>query len=98
MTSLLESIDPRIVAACPSCYISTLRAVCAAIGSQDAEQNVFGQLGFGLNHAGYVLIGGNAVRMPAASKTSSRLRGLVKHSPLSARLPKITALMLLDTA
>lgn len=63
MTSLLESIDPRIVSACPSCYLSSLREVCAAIGPQDAEQNVFGQLTFGLNHAGYVLLGGNAVRM-----------------------------------
>ena len=68
MTSLLESIDPRIVSACPSCYISSLRAVCAAIGPQDAEQNVFGQLGFGLNHAGYVLLGGNAVRMHCCFK------------------------------
>lgn len=63
MTSLLESIDPRIVAACPSCYLSSLREVCAAIGPQDAEQDIFGQLTFGLNHAGYVLLGGNAVRM-----------------------------------
>ena len=65
MTSLLETLDPRIVAACPSCYISSLREVCAAIGPQDAEQNVFGQLAFGLNHAGYVLAGGNAVRIHA---------------------------------
>ncbi len=63
MTSLLEAIDPRITAACPSCYLTTLRDACAAIGPQDAEQNVFGQLAFGLNHAGYVLLGDNAVRM-----------------------------------
>ena len=63
MTSLLEAIEPRIVAACPSCYLTTLRDVCAKIGPQDAEQNIFGQLAFGLNHAGYVLLGGNAVRM-----------------------------------
>ena len=68
MTSLLESIEPRIVAACPSCYISSLREVCAAIGPQDAEQNIFGQLTFGLNHAGYVLLGGNAVRMHCCFK------------------------------
>ena len=63
MTSLLESIDPRIVAACPSCYLSSLREVCLHCGPQDAEQDIFGQLSFGLNHAGYVLLGGNAVRM-----------------------------------
>ena len=63
MTSLLESMDPRIIAGCPSCYVTTLRDVCSRIGPQDAEQNIFGQLAFGLNHAGYVLMGGNAVRM-----------------------------------
>ena len=63
MTSLLESMDPRITTACPSCYITTLRDVCRRIGPQDAEQQTFGQLAFGLNHAGYVLMGGNAVRI-----------------------------------
>ena len=56
MTSLLESMDPRITTACPSCYITTLRDVCRRIGPQDAEQNIFGQLKFGLNHTGYVLL------------------------------------------
>lgn len=63
MTSLIGAADPRVVASCPSCWISSLCEVCAAIGPQDAEQNVFGQLTFGLNHAGYVLLGDNAVRL-----------------------------------
>lgn len=62
-TALLEAVEPRILAACPSCYITSLRHVCRACGPQDAEQNTFGQLRFGLNHAGYVLAGGNAVRI-----------------------------------
>ena len=68
MTALLEAVDPRIVAACPSCYISSLREVCLHCGPQDAEQNIFGQLTFGLNHAGYILLGGNAVRMHCCFK------------------------------
>ncbi|MBP5320290.1 MAG: acetylxylan esterase, partial [Kiritimatiellae bacterium] len=56
MTSLIMALEPRLKAAAPSCYLTTLRAVCASIGPQDAEQNIFGQLGFGLNHAGYVLM------------------------------------------
>ena len=68
MTSLLESMAPRITTACPSCYITTLRDVCRRIGPQDAEQNIFGQLAFGLNHAGYVLMGGNAVRIHCCFK------------------------------
>ncbi|MBP5510558.1 MAG: hypothetical protein J6Z49_06550 [Kiritimatiellae bacterium] len=63
MTSLLEAIDPRIVAACPAEFISSLREVITAIGPQDAEQNVYGQLTFGFNHAGFALLGGNAVRI-----------------------------------
>ena len=63
MTSLLEAIDPRVVAACPAEFVSSLREVVSSIGPQDAEQNVFGQLTFGFNHAGFVLLGGNAVRM-----------------------------------
>ena len=63
MTSLIMSIDPRVKAAAPSCYLSTISEVFSHIGPQDAEQNVFGQLAFGLNHASFVLLGGNAVRM-----------------------------------
>ena len=63
MTSLLEAVDPRVVAGCPAEYVCSLRVVADKCGPQDAEQNVFGQLTFGFNHAGYVLVGGNAVRM-----------------------------------
>ena len=63
MTSLIMSIDPRVKAAAPSCYLSTISEVFSHIGPQDAEQNIFGQLAFGLNHASFVLLGGNAVRM-----------------------------------
>lgn len=63
MTALVSAIDRRVKAAAPSCYLSTIRAVYGQMGPQDAEQNVFGQLSFGLNHASLVLLGGNAVRM-----------------------------------
>ena len=56
MTSLIMAIEPRIRCAGPSCYLSTLRDVYAECGPQDAEQNLFGQLSFGLNHLGYVLL------------------------------------------
>lgn len=56
MTALMESVEPRIRAAAPSCYLTSLREVCDHMGPQDAEQNIFGQLSFGLNHAGYVAI------------------------------------------
>ena len=56
MTSLIMAFDPRIKCAAPSCYLSTIRDVYGEIGPQDAEQNLFGQLSFGLNHLGYVLM------------------------------------------
>lgn len=56
MTSLVMALDPRLRAAAPSCYLTSLREACEHIGAQDAEQNIFGQLAFGLNHAGYILL------------------------------------------
>ena len=63
MTALVMAIDKRVSAAAPSCYLSSIGEVFSHVGPQDAEQNVFGQLTFGLNHASLVLMGGNAVRM-----------------------------------
>lgn len=56
MTALMEAADGRIKAAAPSCYLTSLRALCATMGPQDGEQNIYGQLSFGLNHTGYALI------------------------------------------
>ena len=55
LSAYLMALDDRIGAGAPSCYITTLRDVCDRIGPQDAEQNFFGQLAFGLNHAGFLL-------------------------------------------
>lgn len=62
LTSLTMALDGRLRAAAPSCYLTTLRHVCEDCGPQDAEQNIFGQLDFGLNHLGYV-----AMRAPKAT-------------------------------
>ncbi len=56
MTSLIMALDGRIRCAAPSCFISTMRDVYREIGPQDAEQQVYGQLAFGLNHLGLVLM------------------------------------------
>jgi len=50
-TSYLMALDDRIKAAAPSCYITSLEALLSTIGPQDAEQNVFGQVAFGMDHA-----------------------------------------------
>lgn len=106
MTAILGALDPRVVAACPSCYISSLRTVVPSTSGRnisqigDAEQNVFGQLSFGLNHAGYVLMGANAVRLhccrsdffPIAGsrETYSVVQDVVRNCGLDAQRYGIT--------
>ena len=40
----------------PACYLTTFRRLINTIGPQDAEQNIFGQVAFGLDHPDYVLM------------------------------------------
>lgn len=56
LTAYLSALDGRIAVSAPSCFISSVQHVCAAIGPQDAEQNLFGQLSFGLEHSGWLLL------------------------------------------
>lgn len=56
MTALMIAADGRIKAAAPSGYLTNFAHLCRAMPPQDAEQNIFAQLAFGLNHTGYVLI------------------------------------------
>jgi dienelactone hydrolase len=55
-TSYLMALDDRILAASPSCYITSLDRLLHTIGPQDAEQNIFGQLAFGMDHADYLMM------------------------------------------
>lgn len=53
-TSYLMALDPRIKVAAPSCYITTFERLMATIGPQDLEQNIFGQIAYGMDHADYL--------------------------------------------
>lgn len=56
-TAYLMSLDPRIKAAAPGCYICGLFGrLLKTNGAQDAEQNIFGQLALGMDHADYCMI------------------------------------------
>jgi hypothetical protein len=50
------SLDDRIIAAAPSCYITSLERLLNTIGPQDAEQNIHGQIAFGMDHADYLMM------------------------------------------
>ncbi|MDP6445327.1 MAG: prolyl oligopeptidase family serine peptidase, partial [Pirellulaceae bacterium] len=56
MTAYLMAIDERIVAAAPSCFITTTRIKNERPGPGDAEQNLFDQTRLGLDHADYIMM------------------------------------------
>ncbi|MGB0578699.1 MAG: GDSL-type esterase/lipase family protein [Limisphaerales bacterium] len=55
-TSYFMALDDRIVAAAPGCYLTGYRSLMNSIGPQDAEQNIHGQIAFGMDHDDYVLM------------------------------------------
>ena len=55
-TSYLMALDDRIIAASPSCYITNFDRLLNTIGGQDAEQNIYAQLAFGMDHADYLMM------------------------------------------
>lgn len=55
-TAYLMALDDRIQVAVPSCYITSFARLLNTIGPQDAEQNIFNQVGFGMDHADYILM------------------------------------------
>ncbi|MCS6849751.1 MAG: acetylxylan esterase [Gemmataceae bacterium] len=54
LTAYLMALDDRIVAAAPACYITSLERLFSTVGPQDAEQNITGQVAFGMEHADYL--------------------------------------------
>lgn len=55
-TSYLMAIEPRIICAVPCCYLTSFGRLTDTIGPQDAEQNLYGQIAFGLDHADYAIL------------------------------------------
>ena len=76
LTSYLMALDDRIVAAAPSCYITSLERLFATLGPQDAEQNITGQVAFGLEHADYLTLRApRATLVLAATRDFFDIRG-----------------------
>ncbi len=55
-SSYLMALDERILAAAPGCYLTTFDRLLDSNGPQDAEQNIAGQIAFGMDQADYVLM------------------------------------------
>lgn len=56
MTSYVMALDDRVACAAPACYLTTMRRLIETIGPQDAEQNIFGQIAYGMDQPDYVLM------------------------------------------
>lgn len=56
MTSYLMALDKRIVAAAPGCFITTSRQKNESPGPGDAEQNIFAQYSYGLDHPDLLIL------------------------------------------
>lgn len=56
LTAYLMALDDRIVAAAPTCYLTTFRKLIETKGAQDGEQNIFGQIAFGMDEADYLIM------------------------------------------
>jgi len=56
VTSYAMALDDRVTCAAPACYLTTFRRLIETIGPQDAEQNIFGQIAFGMDHPDYVIM------------------------------------------
>jgi dienelactone hydrolase len=56
LTAYLMALDDRIFAAAPVCYLTTFRRLIETKGPQDAEQNIFGQIAFGMDEPDYVMM------------------------------------------
>ena len=56
LTSYTMALDDRVAVAAPACYLTTFRRLIETIGPQDAEQNIFGQVSYGLDQPDYVLL------------------------------------------
>jgi len=86
-TSYLMALDDRIDAAAPSCYITNFYERILDLGAQDAEQNIYGQLAFGMDHADYLMMRApSAIMICAATQDFFDIRGTWQSFRYAKRL------------
>ncbi|NIA12831.1 MAG: prolyl oligopeptidase family serine peptidase [Nitrospiraceae bacterium] len=56
LTSYLMALDERVQCAAPSCYLTSFPRLLEKTGPQDSEQNIYGQIAFGMEHGDYVMM------------------------------------------
>ena len=86
LTSYIMALDERVQAAAPVCYSTMYRYLIDFNGPQDGEQNIFGQLAYGMDIADYTLMRGSqadAESVPAhmTRRSKSTVRGNCSAKP-----------------
>ncbi len=54
LTSYLMALDDRVDVAAPTCFITSMEWLVPNMGPQDGEQNTYGQLKYGMEHADFI--------------------------------------------
>ncbi len=54
LTSYLMALDDRVDVAAPACFITSLKWLVPNMGPQDGEQNTYGQVKQGIEHADFI--------------------------------------------
>ena len=76
LTAYLAALDERLKAACPSCFICSMRTLAEDWGPQDCEQIIFGQLPKGLNHLALsLMVWPRPIRLTFAEEDAFPFRG-----------------------
>lgn len=87
LTAWIMALDDRIRCAAPSGFISSMRAVLENCGPQDAEQFAFGELAFGFNHLGHLLLRAPSPVLHCASDDDFfPIRGVMETADLARRV------------
>lgn len=56
LTSYIMALDRRVTCAAPSCYLTSFERLLETIAPQDAEQNIYAQVAYGMDHAEYIIM------------------------------------------
>ncbi len=83
----IGALDDRVVAAAPSCYITGFDSLLVNRIADDVEQNIHGQLSFGMDHADFLMMRApNPTLVCAATDDYFRIEGAWEMARRAKRL------------
>lgn len=89
-SSYLMMTEPRIKAAAPCTYITSIDALIKTIGPQDSEQNIFGAIKEGMNHDDYIAtFAPKPVLIGAAAYDFFAIEGTIRTFKMAKRIYRL---------